>query len=62
MAQKFDKILIGEALAGEGPGVAHIGLVIGAKGSPVEQAVVGSLAMPREDTPAFRQSSPVTIR
>lgn len=47
MAQKFDKVLIGEALVGEGPEVAHIDLVIGAKGSPVEQAFVNSIAMPR---------------
>lgn len=48
MAQKFDKTLIGEALVGEGPEIAHIDLVIGAKGSPVEAAFVNSIAMPRQ--------------
>jgi 5,6,7,8-tetrahydromethanopterin hydro-lyase len=47
MVQKFDKVLIGEALVGEGPEIAHIDLVIGARGSSVEQAFVNSLAMPR---------------
>jgi 5,6,7,8-tetrahydromethanopterin hydro-lyase len=48
MVQKFDKVLIGEALVGSGPEIAHIDLVIGAKGSSVEQAFVNSLAMPRQ--------------
>lgn len=47
MAQKFDKVLVGEALVGQGPEVAHIDLVIGTKGSAVEQAFVSSLAMPQ---------------
>ena len=47
MVQKFDKVLVGEALVGEGPEIAHIDLVIGTKGSPVEQAFVNSLAMPQ---------------
>jgi 5,6,7,8-tetrahydromethanopterin hydro-lyase len=48
MVQKFDTVLIGEALVGEGPEIAHIDLAIGAKGSSVEQAFVNSIAMPRQ--------------
>lgn len=44
----FEKTLVGEALVGEGPEIAHIDLVIGAKGSAVEQAFVTALASPRE--------------
>jgi len=44
--QPFDRILIGEALVGEGPEIAHIDLVIGPKGSYVEQAFVSALASP----------------
>lgn len=40
--------MIGEALAGEGAEVAHIDLVIGPKGGPVEIAFMNSLAMPRQ--------------
>ena len=47
MTQHFEKALIGEALVGEGPEVAHIDLVIGRKGSTVEQAFVTALASPR---------------
>lgn len=39
--------LIGEALVGEGKEVAHIDLVIGEKGGPVEEAFMTSLATPR---------------
>jgi 5,6,7,8-tetrahydromethanopterin hydro-lyase len=46
MMQPFDRILIGEALVGEGPEIAHIDLVIGPKGSYVEQAFVSALASP----------------
>lgn len=46
MIQPFDSTLIGEALVGEGPEVAHIDLVIGPKGSYVEQAFVSALASP----------------
>ncbi len=41
------KSMIGEALVGDGPEVAHIDLVIGPKGSAVETAFMNSLAMPR---------------
>ena len=46
MMQPFDSVLIGEALVGEGPEIAHIDLVIGPKGSYVEQAFVNALASP----------------
>lgn len=46
MMQPFDSVLIGEALVGEGPEIAHIDLVIGPKGSSVEQAFVSALASP----------------
>ncbi len=42
----FKRTLIGEALVGEEPEIAHIDLVIGLKGSVVEQAFVSSLASP----------------
>ena len=42
------KSLIGEALVGDGPEIAHIDLVIGPKGGPVETAFMNSLAMPRK--------------
>ena len=44
--QPFNSVLIGGALAGEGPEIAHIDLVIGPKGSYVEQAFVSALASP----------------
>ena len=48
MTQPFDSILIGEALVGEGPEIAHIDLVIGSKGSYVEQAFANALASPAQ--------------
>ena len=51
--------LIGEALVGEGPEVAHIDLVIGKKGSSVEQALVTALASPaRGHTPLLAVLTP----
>jgi 5,6,7,8-tetrahydromethanopterin hydro-lyase len=46
MMQPFESTLVGEALVGEGPEIAHIDLVIGRKGSYVEQAFVSALASP----------------
>jgi len=46
MMQHFETVLIGEALIGEGPEIAHIDLVIGPKGSAVETAFVNALASP----------------
>ncbi len=48
MTHHFENALIGEALVGEGPEIAHIDLVIGRKGSFVEQAFVAALASPRK--------------
>ncbi len=42
------KSMVGEALVGDGPEIAHIDLVIGPKGGAVETAFMNSLAMPRE--------------
>ncbi len=47
MTRRITKSLIGEALAGTGPEIAHIDLVIGPKGGAVETAFMNSLAMPR---------------
>lgn len=46
MTHHFNGTLIGEALVGDGPEIAHIDLVIGTKGSAVDQAFVGALASP----------------
>ena len=46
MMASFDRVLVGEALVGEGHEIAHIDLVIGRKGSSVEQAFVNALASP----------------
>jgi len=55
----FEYALIGEALVGEGPEVAHIDLVIGKKGSSVEQAFVTALASPaRGHTPLLAVLTP----
>ena len=40
--------LIGEALVGEAPEIAHIDLIIGSKNGPVGQAFASSLAQPRQ--------------
>ncbi len=47
MAKRVTKSLIGEALVGSGPEIAHIDLVIGPKGGAVETAFMSSLSMPR---------------
>lgn len=46
MTHTFHWTLVGEALVGGGPEVAHIDLVIGPKGGAVEQAFVNALASP----------------
>jgi 5,6,7,8-tetrahydromethanopterin hydro-lyase len=60
--------MIGEALIGSGPEIAHIDLVIGPRGGPVEAAFIYSLAMPRQGhTPLLAvlepnvQPKPVTL-
>jgi 5,6,7,8-tetrahydromethanopterin hydro-lyase len=40
--------LIGESFAGDGPNAAHLNIVIGRKGGPVETAWTTSLATPRQ--------------
>ncbi len=42
------KSMIGEALVGDGSEIAHIDLVIGPRGGPVEAAFMNSLSMPRK--------------
>ena len=55
----FRQALIGEALVSEGLEVAHIDLVIGEKGSSVEQAFVTALASPaRGHTPLLAVLTP----
>lgn len=46
MMDAFEGVLVGEALVGEGSEIAHIDLVIGPRGSTVEQAFVNALASP----------------
>ena len=46
MTHHFKDTLVGEALVGEGPEIAHIDLLIGKKGGAVEQAFVTALASP----------------
>jgi len=62
------KSMVGEALVGSGPEIAHIDLVIGPRGGPVETAFINSLAMPRQGhTPLLAvlepnlQPKPVTL-
>ena len=40
---KIDRMLVGESLVGEGNEVAHIDLIIGPRGSPVETAFANAL-------------------
>ena len=59
MKSSFDRVLVGEALVGEGPEIAHIDLVIGRKGSSVEQAFVNALSSPaRGHTPLLAVLEP----
>ena len=43
-----DPSLIGEAFVGSGPDAAHVNLVLGRRGGPVETAWVTALATPRQ--------------
>jgi 5,6,7,8-tetrahydromethanopterin hydro-lyase len=45
---KIDRMLIGEALVGEGNEVAHIDLIIGPRGSPAETAFALTLTNQKE--------------
>jgi len=40
---KIDRMMVGESLVGEGNEVAHIDLLIGPRGSPVEAAFANAL-------------------
>ena len=40
---KIDRMLVGESLVGDGNEVAHIDLIIGPRGSPVETAFANAL-------------------
>jgi 5,6,7,8-tetrahydromethanopterin hydro-lyase len=68
MTKNILKSMVGEALAGSGPEIAHIDLVIGPRGGAVETAFMTSLAMPRQGhTPLLAvlepnvQPKPVTL-
>nr|WP_327036609.1 formaldehyde-activating enzyme [Methanothrix thermoacetophila] len=59
----FSRTLVGEALVGDGPEVAHIDLVIGPKGGAVDAAFVTSLASPRKGhTPFLRFWNRICLR
>jgi len=59
MTQPFQRVLVGEALVGEGPEVAHIDLVMGTRNSSVEKAFVDALASPsRGHTPLLAVLAP----
>ncbi len=45
---KIDKVLVGEALVGDGNEVAHIDLIIGPRGSAAETAFVNTLTNQKE--------------
>ncbi len=45
---KIDKVMVGEALVGEGNEVAHIDLIIGPRGSAVESAFCQTLTNQKE--------------
>ena len=48
MAKKIDRMMVGEALVGEGTEVAHIDLIIGPRGSPAETAFALTLTNQKE--------------
>ena len=48
LVRNIVKSMIGEALVGDGPEIAHVDIVIGPKGGPVENAFMNSLAMPQQ--------------
>lgn len=68
MVKTILKTMVGEALEGSGPEIAHIDLILGPRGGPVEAAFINSLAMPRQGhTPLLAvlepnlQPKPVTL-
>ncbi|MCD4821178.1 MAG: formaldehyde-activating enzyme [Methanococcoides sp.] len=59
---KITTSLIGEALVGEGDEIAHIDIVIGTKGSPVETAFMNALSSPSQGhTPLLAVLEPNVI-
>ncbi|NPE28126.1 formaldehyde-activating enzyme [Methanococcoides sp. SA1] len=59
---KITTSLIGEALVGEGPEIAHIDIVVGTKGSAVETAFMNALASPSQGhTPLLAVLEPNVI-
>lgn len=56
---RIDRTLVGESCVGELPEIAHIELVLGPRGSPVEAAFVQALALPTAGhTPLFAVIAP----
>jgi 5,6,7,8-tetrahydromethanopterin hydro-lyase len=45
---KIDRMMVGESLVGDGNEVAHIDLIIGPRGSPVESAFAHALTNNKE--------------
>ena len=52
---KINGVCVGESLVGEGNEVAHIDLLIGPRGSPVEAAFCNALTNNKEDSPRCSQ-------
>lgn len=48
MRPRIDRMLVGEALVGDGNEVAHVDLLIGPRGSPVETAFANTLTSNKE--------------
>jgi len=59
---KITQSMIGEALVGEGDEIAHIDIVVGTKGSPVETAFMNALSSPSQGhTPLLAVLEPNVI-
>ncbi len=54
---KINKVLVGEALVGDGNEVAHIDLIIGPRGSPAETAFCNGLVNNKHGFTACSRSS-----
>ena len=50
---KIDRMLVGEALVGDGNEVAHIDLIIGPRGSAAETAFANTLTNQKEGLTVF---------
>jgi 5,6,7,8-tetrahydromethanopterin hydro-lyase len=53
LVKNIIKSMIGEALIGSGPEIAHVDIVIGPRGGPVEIAFMNPLQCPDRDTHLF---------